>query len=89
MNVNDRFEYMAAKFFTKTGIMAPGKDCALGCHSREHRLREWQEFTDNFYSELFDQAKRSDDAAAVRLQYSRNEISGYVCRKLLAEIEGK
>lgn len=37
----ERFERLAAEFYRETGLMAPGKDDALGHHSYEERVERW------------------------------------------------
>jgi len=59
MNANERFEYMAAKFYKETGTMAPGKDDCLMSHTDEERSTKWREWIEPFYSELFDRDSKS------------------------------
>lgn len=54
MNTNERFEYMADKFYKETGIMAPGKDDCLMSHTYDERAKKWSEWLELFYSGLFD-----------------------------------
>lgn len=56
MDANERFEYMADKFYKDTGMMAPGKDspAAFGVTDRKERMAAWSEWCETFYSELFD-----------------------------------
>ncbi|MCH7938515.1 MAG: hypothetical protein IID13_02075 [Candidatus Marinimicrobia bacterium] len=56
MDANERFEYMADKFYKDTGMMAPGKDspAAFGVTDQKERMAAWSEWCEKFYSELFD-----------------------------------
>lgn len=59
MDTNERFEYMAAKFYKETGIMAPGKDDCLMSHDYDERIKKWSDWLEPFYSELFDRDSRT------------------------------
>jgi len=54
MNSNERFEYMAAKFYKETGTMAPGKDDCLMSHDYDERIKKWSEWSELFYAGMFD-----------------------------------
>ena len=57
MDANERFEYMADRFYKETGYMAPGKDSPAyfgGVDSIEKRTEMWQEWVEHFYSTLFE-----------------------------------
>lgn len=53
MNANERFEYMAELFYKKHGILAPGKDDPISPVTESERYKLWDEFKEEFYSELF------------------------------------
>jgi len=57
MNANERFEYMADRFYKKTGMLAPGKDCpaelARSAEDVVERDMAWREFIEDFSSSLF------------------------------------
>lgn len=54
MNSNERFEYMAAKFYKETGMMSPGKDDCLMSHDYDERIKKWSEWLELFYADMFD-----------------------------------
>lgn len=43
MNASKRFDIMAEAFYLETGVVAPGKDDALG-QNREFRDQQWKEW---------------------------------------------
>ena len=55
MNSNERFELMADKFYSETGMMAPGKDypAGFGVADYDERVKAWREWAEKFYSDLF------------------------------------
>ena len=46
---------MAGKFYSETGMMAPGKDypAGFGVADYDERVKAWREWAEKFYSDLF------------------------------------
>jgi len=84
MNANERFEYMAAKFYEDTRMMAPGKGDGMISQTYAERKSAWNEWTEKFYSEMFD-AKYQDS-----VWITRDEITDKTeeIKALQAQVEG-
>lgn len=57
MNVNERYEFMAERYYKETGKLAQGKDspCGFGMTDAEkdQNRKEWGQWCERFMSELF------------------------------------
>ncbi len=53
---NEKFEAIAAVFYERTGMLAPGKDDASGMHTHEQRRTAWIAFTSRYANERLAQS---------------------------------
>ena len=66
MNVTERYEFMAERYYKETGRIAPGKDnsCDFSMTDKEkdQNRKEWGQWCESFLCELFSRNFKIDNS---------------------------